>query len=198
MNVYKDLTNLPKFNKAVVTIGTFDGVHLGHQQILKQIKQEAAAIGGETVIITFHPHPRNIVGDTSGVKLLTTLEEKITLLDQQGINHLVVVDFNEAFANLTAEEYVKDFLYAKFNPHTLIIGYDHKFGKGRTGDYHMLEIFGKALNFIVKEIPKQVIDAVTVSSTQIRKALLHSDIDNANKLLGHAYFLKEPLSEEIN
>ncbi len=190
MNVYKDLTTLPEFNKAVVTIGTFDGVHLGHQQIIQQIKQEAAAIGGETVIMTFHPHPRNIVGDASGVKLLTTLEEKIKLLEQQGIDNLVVVDFNEAFASLTAEEYVKDFLYAKFNPHTLIIGYDHKFGKGRTGDYHLLEIFGKALNFTVKEIPQQLIDAVTVSSTQIRKALLHSDISNANKLLGYDYFFE--------
>lgn len=190
MNVYKDLTSLPKFNKAVVTIGTFDGVHLGHQEIIKQIKQEAELIGGETVIVTFHPHPRNIVGDTSGVKLLTTLNEKIILLEQQGIDNLVIVNFNDAFAKLTAEEYVKDFLYTKLNPHTLIIGYDHKFGKDRTGDYHMLEIFGKALNFCVKEIHQHIINTVTVSSTEIRKALLHSNITVANKLLGYNYFFE--------
>ncbi|MBS1670451.1 MAG: riboflavin biosynthesis protein RibF [Bacteroidetes bacterium] len=190
MNVYKDLTTLPKFNKAVVTIGTFDGVHLGHQEIIKQIKQEAEIIGGETVIVTFHPHPRNIVGDTSGVKLLTTLNEKIILLEQQGIDNLVIVNFNDAFAKLTAEEYVKDFLYTKLNPHTLIIGYDHKFGKDRTGDYHMLEIFGKALNFCVKEIHQHIINTVTVSSTEIRKALLHSNITVANKLLGYNYFFE--------
>jgi len=190
MNVYKDLTSLPKFNKAVVTIGTFDGVHLGHQEIIKQIKQEAELIGGETVIVTFHPHPRNIVGDTSGVKLLTTLNEKIILLEQQGIDNLVIVNFNDAFAKLTAEEYVKDFLYTKLNPHTLIIGYDHKFGKDRAGDYHMLEIFGKALNFCVKEIHQHIINTVTVSSTEIRKALLHNNITVANKLLGYNYFFE--------
>ncbi|MBS1627213.1 MAG: riboflavin biosynthesis protein RibF [Bacteroidetes bacterium] len=190
MNVYKDLTTLPKFNKAVVTIGTFDGVHLGHQQIIKQIKQEAKAIDGETVIVTFHPHPRNIVGDTSGVKLLTTLNEKMVLLEQQGINNVVIVNFNDAFAKLTAEEYVKYFLYEKLNPHTLIIGYDHKFGKDRSGDYHMLEIFGKALNFCVKEIHQHIINTVTVSSTEIRKALLHSNLTIANKLLGYHYFFE--------
>jgi len=187
MQVHRDLENLPLFNKAVVTIGTFDGVHLGHSQIIQQLKEEATNIGGETIIITFHPHPRSIVGDTVSVKLLTTPEEKIALLESHGINHLVIVPFDERFANQSAEEYVEDFLYKKFKPHTLIIGYDHKFGKGRKGDYHLLEDFGSKLGFKVKEISEQVLNEIVISSTQIRKALLHSDASTANNLLGYPY-----------
>jgi riboflavin kinase/FMN adenylyltransferase len=187
MKVHRDLGKLPIFNKAVVTIGTFDGVHLGHSQIIAQLKEEAAAIGGETVIITFHPHPRSIVGDTVSVKLITTPEEEIALLENHGIDHLVIVPFDEQFASQSAEQYVEDFLYKKFKPHTLIIGYDHKFGKGRKGDYHLLEDYGQKLGFAVKEISEQVLNNIVISSTQIRKALLHSDIATANELLGYSY-----------
>ncbi len=131
MQVHRSINNLPTFNNAVITIGTFDGVHLGHQQIIKQLKQEAAKINGETVIITFHPHPRTIVATNKTVHLLTTLNEKIILLDEFGIDHLVVVPFDESFSNQTPEEYVQHFLFEKFHPHTLIIGYDHHFGKKR-------------------------------------------------------------------
>jgi riboflavin kinase/FMN adenylyltransferase len=172
----------------VVTIGTFDGVHLGHQQILSHLKNEALAIQGETVVITFHPHPRNIVGDTTGVQLLTTLEEKITLLEAANINHLVVVPFDDVFANQSAEEYVINFLYRKFKPHTFIIGYDHRFGNKRTGDYQLLEKLGNQLGFIVKEIPQQLLNNATISSTQIRKAMLQADLKTASALLGYSYF----------
>lgn len=187
MKVHKDLANLPSFNKAVVTIGTFDGVHLGHAQIIKQLKEEAKNIGGETVIITFHPHPRSIVGDTVSVKLITTPEEKIALLNAHEIDHLVIVPFDDEFSKQSADEYVTDFLFKKFNPHTLIIGYDHKFGNGRKGDYKLLEDYGKKLGFEVKEISEQVLNEIVISSTQIRKALLHADISTANKLLGYTY-----------
>jgi riboflavin kinase/FMN adenylyltransferase len=156
MKVHKDLEELPLFRTAVVTIGTFDGVHLGHRKIIAQLKQEALSIGGETVIITFHPHPRNIVGDTVSVKLLSTLEEKIALLEKHGIDHLVIVPFDEQFSNLSADAYVEDFLYRKIFPHTLIIGYDHKFGKGRKGDYKLLESYAPQLGFTVKEISEEV------------------------------------------
>lgn len=188
MQVHRDIDRLPRFTNAVITIGTFDGVHTGHQEIIEQLKKEAAAVNGETVIITFHPHPRMVVHEgQSAVPVLTTLEEKIELLRQKGINHLVVVPFNERFAGQTAEEYVTDFLVAKFNPHTIIIGYDHRFGKGRTGDYHLLEDCGRRLGFLVKEIPAQVLDDITVSSTRIRMALLKGDIDTANSCLGYHY-----------
>lgn len=190
MNIHKDIYYLPSFRNAVVTIGTFDGVHCGHRRIIQQLKEEAARINGETVLITFHPHPRNIVGDTSGVQLLTTLDEKIELLRAAQIDHLVIVPFNEAFANQSAEAYVEDFLYKKFRPHTLIIGYDHRFGKKRAGDYHLLEAYGEKLGFTVKEIPEQVLQEAAISSTRIRKALLHTDLATANSLLGYDYFFE--------
>lgn len=192
MRVHRELAgSLPEFQKAVVTIGTFDGVHLGHSQIIAQMKEEAARIGGETVIITFHPHPRKIVSSVPGdVKLLSTLSEKISLLDKAGIDHLVVVPFDHVFANQTAEQYVKDFLYTYFKPHTVIIGYDHRFGKGREGNYQLLKDYGKTLGFEVKEISEELINEIVISSTRIRHALLENDIDVANRFLGHSYFFE--------
>ncbi len=192
MKVHRELAGaLPLFNKAVVTIGTFDGVHLGHRQIIKQLKEEAAGIGGETVIITFHPHPRKIVSSVPGdVKLLNTLNEKIALLEAAGIDHLVVVPFDHAFSNQTATQYIEDFLYRYFKPHTVIIGYDHRFGKGREGDYRLLEQAGHKWGFIVKEISEQLLHEVVVSSTKIRHALTDSDIVTANEFLGYAYFFE--------
>lgn len=191
MQVHRDLEQLPHFKNAVITIGTFDGVHKGHQQIINQLKTTAARVCGETVIITFHPHPRKIVGSFGGnVALLNTLEEKIILLDRAGIDHLVVVPFTEHFANQTAEEYCNDFIYQYFKPHTIIIGYDHRFGKNRLGDYHLLEKMGSQLGFVVTEIDEQILNEVTVSSTKIRNALLQHDVLIANQFLGYAYFFK--------
>ncbi len=190
MKVHYHLDQLPVFKRAVVTIGTFDGVHIGHRKIIAQLKAEAIALGGESVLITFHPHPRNIVGDTSGVKLITTLAEKISLLEQQGVDHLVVVPFDEAFANQSAEAYIQSFLYERFKPAVLIIGYDHRFGKGRKGDYHLLEDVGQQLGFEVKEIPEAVLAESAISSTRIRKALLHADVTTAHALLGYDYFFE--------
>lgn len=197
MKVHRELAgSLPVFNKAVVTIGTFDGVHLGHQQIIAQLKEEAARTGGESVIITFDPHPRKIVTSVPGdVKLLTTLEEKIALLAAAGIDHLVVVPFDHAFSNQTAEQYIRDFLYENFRPHTVIIGYDHRFGKGREGDYHLMEAYGKELGFEVREIPEQVLHKVVISSTRIRNALKENDIATANSFLGYPYFFEGTVVE---
>ena len=190
MKIHYDLEKLPQFNNAVVTIGTFDGVHTGHKKILHQLKAETEAINGESVVVTFHPHPRNIVGDTSGVLLLTTLDEKIELLKMAGIDHLVVVPFDDNFSNLLADEYIANFLYKKLQPHTLIIGYDHQFGKGRKGNYELLEEYGRRLRFFVKEIPKQVLEQSAVSSSRTRKALLHQEIETATELLGYLYFFE--------
>lgn len=192
MKVHRELAgSLPEFRNAVVTIGTFDGVHKGHQQILSQLKEEAEKIGGETVIITFHPHPRKIVSSVPGdVKLLTTLAEKKILLEKAGIDHLVVVPFDHHFANLSAEQYITDFLYKYFKPHTIIIGYDHRFGKGRTGDYQLLELYGRQLGVTIKEITEQLLNEITVSSTRIRKAIAENDIATANAALGYPYFFE--------
>lgn len=191
MQVHKEITKLPAFNNAVITIGTFDGVHTGHQQIITQLKAEAARVNGETVIITFHPHPRIVVKHTaSAVQLLNTLDEKIALLEAQGVDHLVVVPFDEAFASLTADDYVHDFLYTRFHPHTVIIGYDHRFGKNRQGDYHLMENKSKELGFTVKEIPGQILNEVAISSTRIREAIAQNNIAIANECLGYAYFFE--------
>lgn len=194
MQVHTNIDLLPVFRNAVVTIGTFDGVHTGHQQIIAQLKAEADAIDGETVIITFHPHPRKIVTHRD-VFILNTLEEKTGLLREQGIDHLVVVPFDEAFSQQTPKEYVQHFLFEKFHPHTVIIGYDHRFGKGRHGDYHLMDDFGKELGFAVKEIPEHVLNNITVSSTRIREALLHHDVHTANTYLGYDYFFEGTVIE---
>ena len=189
MKVHRDTNNLPLFRNAVVTIGTFDGVHMGHRQIIDKLKTEAKAINGETVIITFHPHPRKIVSSTIlGIRLINTLDEKLELLTQAGIDHVVVVPFTDAFANQTAEEYVKNFLVGRFRPHTIIIGYDHHFGRERKGNYLLLEELAPVYNFQLKEIPQHVLDEISISSTKIREALLEGKIEVADKLLGYEFF----------
>lgn len=189
MHIYRDLDQLPQFQRSVITIGTFDGVHTGHARILRQLREEAVRIDGETVIITFFPHPRKVVkGGTEDIRLINTLEEKIQLLSWQKIDHLVIVPFTEAFSQMTAEEYITDFLLAKFHPHTVIIGYDHRFGKGRQGDYHLLEQFSATHGFVLQEIPVHLLNEVSVSSTRIREAILRADIGTANELLGYPFF----------
>jgi riboflavin kinase/FMN adenylyltransferase len=189
MKVHYDIEQLPLFRNAVITIGTFDGVHMGHRQIIDKLKAQAKAINGETVIITFHPHPRKVVSSTIlGIRLINTLNEKIELLRQLGVNHVVVVPFTEAFANQPAEEYVKKFLVEKFHPHTIIIGHDHRFGKERSGDYLLLEKMAAENNYQLQEIPKQVLDEIAISSTIIRQSLLDGKIEVADKLLGYEFF----------
>ena len=189
MKVHYDIEQLPVFRNAVITIGTFDGVHMGHRQIIDKLKAQAEAINGETVIITFHPHPRKIISSTIlGIRLINTLNEKIELLRHLGINHVVVVPFTEAFANQPADEYVKKFLVEKFHPHTIIIGHDHRFGKERSGDYLLLEKMATENNYQLQEIPKQVLDEIAISSTIIRQSLLDGKIEVADKLLGYEFF----------
>lgn len=189
MQVHFNTDKLPLFDKAVITIGTFDGVHMGHRQIIDKLKAEAQAIGGETVIITFHPHPRKVVSSAIlGIRLITTLEERIALLRDLGIDHLVVVPFTEHFAHQSADEYIEHFLVEKFRPHTIIIGYDHRFGRDRAGDYRLLESRAREFGYHLLEIPKHVLENISISSTNIREAILHNDIATADTLLGYEFF----------
>ena len=188
MQVHYSIDLLPIFRNAVITIGTFDGVHMGHRQIIDKLKEEAQNINGETVIITFHPHPRKIVAGASGIPLINTLDEKIELLEKLGIDHLVVVPFTEAFSSQSAEDYIGDFLIRKFQPHTIIIGYDHRFGRERKGNYLLLEEMAPVYNYRLTEIPKHVLDQIAISSTRIREALLIGKIEIADKLLGYEFF----------
>lgn len=191
MQIHRDITNLPKFINAVITIGTFDGVHLGHHQIIDSLKAEAEKAKGESIIITFHPHPRKVVSSViTGVRLINTLDERIELLEKTGIDHLVIVPFTDFFANQSAEEYIRDFLVANFKPHTIIIGYDHRFGKERSGDYKLMEEKALEFNYQLKEIPEHIQNAIKVSSTNIRNAILHSNIEEANNFLGYHFFFE--------
>jgi len=191
MQVHRDIDNLPRFKNAVVTIGTFDGVHAGHRQIINKLKSEAGKINGESVIITFHPHPRKVISSAIlGVRLINTLDEKIEVLSGLGIDHLVIVPFTEAFANQPAEDYIRNFLFEKFHPDTIIIGYDHRFGRERLGDYKLMEKMAPRFGFTIKEIPKHILDEIAISSTNIREAVLHTDIEMANKLLGYTFFFE--------
>jgi riboflavin kinase / FMN adenylyltransferase len=193
MKVHNDINSLPFFKNAAVTIGTFDGVHSGHKQIINQLKKEAQETNGETVIITFDPHPRMIINagkQKPQIKLLNTLAEKIALLRKEKIDHLVVIPFTKEFSEQLAQEYIADFLVANFHPKTIIIGYDHHFGKDRKGDYKLLEEYQQKFNYTVKEIPEQVLHHVTISSTKIRQALFEGDIATANECLGYDYFFE--------
>jgi riboflavin kinase/FMN adenylyltransferase len=190
MQVYRNSDDLTIFKNAVITIGTFDGVHTGHQQVIEQLKNEAAKINGEAAIVTFDPHPRKVVNAASGIKLINTTNEKIELLEQKGIDHLVIVPFTDAFSKLTAEEYVSEFLIKKFHPHTIIIGYDHRFGAGRKGDYHLLENLSEAFQYVLREIPVHILNTISVSSTRIREAIAGGNMEAANELLGYPFFFE--------
>lgn len=188
MRVLTNVNELPAFRNGVLTIGTFDGVHQGHQEIINHIKSTADEIGGESIILTFHPHPRLVINpnDTS-LKLITTLEEKIDLLAHYGVDNLIVAPFSKAFSQISAEAYVKDFLWKNIHPKVVVIGYDHRFGNNREGGIELLQQMAPDLGFEVQEIEKQTVDNIDVSSTKVRNALLQGDIAKANTLLGHLF-----------
>lgn len=196
MTVHTDINNLPVFKNAVVTIGTFDGVHKGHQQILNLMMNEAEKVDGETVIITFHPHPRQVIAaNQNELFLLNSLQEKISLLEKYGIRHLVITPFTEAFSLQSAEEYIENFLVQTFKPHTIIIGHDHRFGKSRSGNFALLEAKAQQFNYVVKEIPGFMLQENTISSTIIRQALQKGNIETANDYLGYPYFFSGKVVE---
>ncbi len=188
MKVHYDLASLPQFKDAIVTMGAFDGVHKGHQQIIQRMKELAVKVLGETIIITFHPHPRKVISSVPGeIKQLSCIKERIHLLEAAGIDHLVIIDFNYNFSNLTAEQYVEDFLYHHFKPNTVIVGYDHHFGKGRIGNIDLLQSMGTRLDFKVEEIQEQLVGNEIISSTLIRNYISEENITRANDLLGYPY-----------
>ena len=188
MQVHSSVENLPPFIRSVITIGTFDGVHTGHQKIIQALVVEARRVNGESIIITFHPHPRKIIIPNQRLELLTTLEEKIEILSAAGIDHLVVVPFTLPFAEQTAEAYLKDFLVGRFHPHSIIIGYDHHFGKNRKGNFQFLEQNAEPYNYKLIEIPVLVLEEISVSSTKIRQAIHYCQVEIAKALLGYSFF----------
>ncbi len=190
MKIYHHIDEFSPVKNAVVTIGTFDGVHLGHRKIISRIRELADASGGETVLLTFFPHPRMILHpEDESIKLINTINEKAELLEQLGIDHLIITPFSRDFSNQSAEDYIRDVLVNKIGTKKIVIGYDHRFGKDRQGGLADLQRLGPVYDFDVVEIPEQDINDVAVSSSRIRQALLSGGIDLANEFLGYPFFI---------
>jgi riboflavin kinase/FMN adenylyltransferase len=190
MQVHYNIDELPLIEQSVITIGSFDGVHTGHAAILNQLKFEAAKIGGETGVITFHPHPRKILHALEAPSLLTSLDERIRLFQKTGIDHLVIVPFDLRFSELEASEYIDQILVGHFHPKVIVIGFDHRFGKERKGDYLLLKTMGEQLGYEVVEIPEKILKDSKISSTNIRKTLMEGRISETTMLLGYYYQLE--------
>ena len=193
MVVITDPADFPRLTNAVVTSGTFDGVHLGHQRILARLRQVADAVGGPTVVVTYWPHPRLVLGPPPShpelleLQLLNTLDERAARLAEHGVDYLLVMPFTREFAQWTSEEYIQELLVKTVGTRHLVIGYDHRFGKNREGGFDYLSQHAERYGFTVEEISRQDVDAVGVSSTRIRRALRAGDVATANAYLGYAY-----------
>jgi riboflavin kinase/FMN adenylyltransferase len=187
LKIFRGLSEFKETKKSIITVGTFDGVHIGHQKIIKKIN--ANKKGANSVLLTFYPHPRMVLQDDSSIKLLNTLEEKMELLKEAGLDCLVIEPFTKHFSRQTALEFVRNVLLKTLNVKKLVIGYDHRFGKNREGDFDQLQEYGEMFDFKLKKISAQDIKTVSVSSTKIRKALQEGNIETANNYLGYMYLL---------
>lgn len=197
MKVHYGFESLPTFRAPVVTVGSYDGVHCGHRAILSRINELAEKGGGESVVVTFAPHPRIVLGKADGLKLLNTLDEKIALLDEVGIDHLIVAPFTEEFSRLSSEEYVRNYLVEKIGVQTLVVGYNHHFGHNKNGDFRFLQSLQEECGFEVCEISRQQIDDEKVSSTVVRGLIAEGDMAHAMRLLGRPYILIVNLKEYV-
>ncbi|RIV23657.1 bifunctional riboflavin kinase/FAD synthetase [Fibrisoma montanum] len=190
MIVHRGIDTIQPLPYAVVTSGTFDGVHLGHQTILARLVEITRANAGESVVLTYWPHPRTVVSnDSQNLKLLSTLDEKIERLEQAGVDHLIVIPFTRSFSQLTSEEFIRQILIDAIGTRKLVIGYDHRFGKDRQGGFDYIQQHQHEYGFDVEEIPRQDVDAVGVSSSKIRAALNEGNIHAASLFLGRPYNL---------
>jgi len=193
VQIHYNLDNFVAVNP-VVTIGTFDGVHLGHREVISELKRISTLSGGDSVVFTFDPHPRIVIApQEDSLRLLSTKKEKINLMEKIGIDHLVIYPFTSEFSKLPYNEFVKNILVGRMNMASLVVGYDHRFGQGRKGDFNSLEILSNELNFKVEQLSELLVDNKVVSSTKIRSALEAGEIPKANHFLGYRY----PLSGKV-
>lgn len=195
MKIFQSIKSFSSDRQTVVTIGTFDGVHLGHRKILEQITKSAADLSCESLVLTFFPHPRMVLQEDTEMKQLNTLDEKIALLEDLGVDNLVVHPFDKGFSRLTAEEFVKEVLVGIFKIKKIIIGHDHRFGRNRTANIDDLITFGETYGFEVEQISAEEINEVSISSTKIRNALLDGNVELAADYLGYNYSLTGTVSK---
>lgn len=189
MNIYNSIYDFSSAEKTVVTLGTFDGVHKGHRKILEKLITAGQAKGCQSVVLTFFPHPRMVLQQDSDIRLLNTIDEKALLLQQAGVDNLIIHPFDHTFSRLTAEDFVKDILVDRLNIQKIIIGYDHRFGRNRTATIDDLIKYGSQYGFEVEQISALEVNEVSVSSTKVRNALALGDVQTANEFLGYPYML---------
>lgn len=188
MKVYHHINSYQKVSKSIVTVGTFDGVHIGHQQILNLMKKKAKEINGETVLLTFYPHPRMILfPNDNSLKLINTIEERIELLDRFGLDNLIIQPFDEAFSRLSPTEYIRDILVNAIDTTDLVIGHDHRFGRNRAGNFELLSELSNVYGYHLTQLDAQQVDEVTVSSTKVRRAIGKGNIETALEFLNHEF-----------
>ncbi len=195
MKIYNSINSFQSTKKTIITIGTFDGVHIGHQKIVEKLIENAKNRNAESAILTFFPHPRMVLQDQTEIRLLNTIDERISLLEKKGLDNLIIHPFDKAFSRLTAEEFVKEILVDQLNIEKIVIGYDHRFGRNRTANIDDLIEFGEKYNFEVEQISAQEIQEASVSSTKIRTALEEGNIALANQYLGYSSFLTGVVKE---
>jgi riboflavin kinase/FMN adenylyltransferase len=195
LKIFHSIDSFQSAKKTIITIGTFDGVHIGHQKIVKKLLENAKNRNVESAILTFFPHPRMVLQDQTEMRLLNTIDERTRLLEKKGLDNLIIHPFDKAFSRLTAEEFVKDILVNQLNIEKIVIGYDHRFGRNRTANIDDLIEFGEKYNFEVEQISAQEIQEASVSSTKIRTALEEGNIALANQYLGYSYFLTGVVKE---
>jgi riboflavin kinase/FMN adenylyltransferase len=188
LKIFQSIDLFRSSNKSIITIGTFDGVHIGHQKIIEQLIGNAKKECCESLILTFFPHPRMVLQEKSEIQLLNTIDERAELLEKSGLDNLIIHPFDKTFSRLSAEEFVKDILVDKLNIKKIVIGHDHRFGRNRTADINDLIFYGEKYDFEVQQISAQEVQEVSVSSTKIRKAIEDGNIVLANKYLGYEYF----------
>ena len=188
MKIYNCIKDFQPVENPVVTIGTFDGVHIGHQSIFRKMVEDANKINGETVVITFFPHPRIVLGlDSENLRFINTQERKINRIEEAGIDYLIIIPFTKEFASISSEDFIRDFVVEKVHPVKIVTGYDHQFGKNRQGDFDMLAEMGEKFNFEVERVDVQEANDIAISSTKIRKLLEAGKVNAANGLLGYEY-----------
>ena len=190
MKVIENYKNFSISKKSIVTIGTFDGVHVGHQKIMEQLVATAQENNANSVLLTFFPHPRMVLQKDNSLKLINTIPEKIEILEKTGLDYLIIHPFDKDFSRLTAFDFVRTVLVNHLNTAELVIGYDHRFGKNREGNFEQLQEYGHMYDFKVTEIPAQDINQISVSSTKIRNAILNAEIEKANEYLGYSFSLE--------
>lgn len=198
MKIYRDIDYIGPIKNCVVTTGSFDGVHMGHQVLINRLNELARSIGGESVLITFYPHVRKVLyPDTKGkdLEMINSQQEKIELLEKTGLDNLVIINFTLEFAKTTAEEFVRNLLVGRLGARIIVVGYNHYFGHNKEGNYDKLIELGRELNFQVVEIPKQELEKETVGSTKIRKSLKDGKIMHANAYLDHIYYIHTQFCE---